>query len=64
MAEDVFKERLNEVLRSISNIHNITKDVLIHGLGEVPRDANIIILLEAARANKLIFKDDTFVFKS
>ena len=51
-------------MRSVPSSNGIADDVLIHGHSEVEHDAAVIHLLETARANKLTFNAEKFVFKS
>ena len=61
---DVFKEKIDRVLRGIPNIHNIADNVLVDRKAEVHHDKSIITLLKTARASNLNFNHDKFVFKS
>ena len=58
VAEVVFQESLDRVLRGIQNIHNISDAVLVDGKAEVPHDKSTITLLETARANNITFNCD------
>ena len=64
VAADVFQERVDRVLRSVSNTTGIADDVLCHGSREATHDATVITLLETARANSLTFNAKKFIFKS
>ena len=64
VAGDVFQERVDRVLRNVSNTTGIADDVLCYGDCEATHDATVIVLLETARANSLAFNAKKFVFKS
>ena len=59
IAGDVFQERLNRILRSVFNIHNITNDVLSHGKAE-SLHATVTTLIETTRANNITFNAENF----
>ena len=64
VAGDVFQERVDRVLRKVSNTTGIADDVLCHGNTKATHDATVITLLETARANNLTFNAKKFVFRS
>ena len=64
MAGDVFQERVDRVLRSVSNTTGIANDFLCYGDCKATHDATVIVLLETARANSLAFNAKKFVFRS
>ena len=64
VAGDVFHERNDRVMRSVSSTTGIANYILCHGNSEATHDAAVITLLETARANSLVFNAKMFVFRS
>ena len=64
VAQDVLQGRLDRVLRSICNTHNIANNVLSHGKAEFLHDTIVIKLLETVRLNSITFNALMIVFKS
>ena len=50
---DVFKERLDRVLRLVPGVLGIADDIVIHGATENTHDGTVLVLCETARLNNL-----------
>ena len=64
IANDVFQERLDRVLRLLEGIHRIADDILTHGETEIQHDGKLLSLLETARMNNLSLNPDKIQFNS
>ena len=61
---DVFKERLDKVLRLVPGVLGIADDIVIHGPTENVHDGTVLILCETARLNNLSLNSKKMQFKS
>ena len=64
VSEDVFKERLDKVLRLVPGVLGIADDIVIHGPTENTHDGAVLILCETARLNNLSLNSKKMQFKS
>ena len=61
---DVFKERLDRVLRLVTGVLGITDDIIRHGATENTHDGTVLVLCETARLNNLSLNSIKMQFKS
>jgi len=64
VAGDVFQERIDRVLRSVTDSVGIVNHTLCHGNEQSTHDAALITLLETAKANNLTFNEKKKSFLS
>ena len=64
IANDVFQEWLDRVLRLLKGVHGIADDILTHREMKVQHNNRLLTLLETARMNHLSLNPDKIQFKS
>ena len=61
---DVFKERLDKVIRLVPGVLGITDDIVIHSATENTHDGTVLVLCKTARLNNLSLNSKRMQFKS
>ena len=61
---DVFKERLDKVLRLVPGVLGIADDIVIHGATENTHDGTVLVLCKTVRLNNLSLNSKKMQFKS
>ena len=61
---DVFKERLDRVLRLVPGVLGIADDIVIHGATETTHNGTVLVLCKTARLNNLSLNSKKMQFKS
>ena len=61
---DIFKERLDRVIRLVLGVLGIADDIVIHGATENTHDGTVLILYETARLKNLSLDSKKMQFKS
>ena len=61
---DVFKERLDRVLRLVPGVLGIADDIVIHGATENTHGGTVLLLCKTARLNNLYLNSKKMQFKS
>ena len=61
---DIFKERLDRVIRLVPGVLGITDDIVIHDVTENTHNGTVLVLCKTARLNNLSLNSKKMPFKS
>jgi hypothetical protein len=63
ISQDIFQQRMDEILEGLSGCASITDDICVFGKDEEEHDKNLLALMEAAKRHGLVFNSEKCAIK-